>query len=122
MQYGATSGLLEYSLQPAANGDGAAQPPGLPLPVAVPLSARLPFMQQDVQQGSGSLRPGDHVTFRIATNLQVRALGWLAGMRVGCSVGRLVVCAVFCGAGLPPSAAGCQPFFAAMAVLHADAV
>ena len=68
-QYGATSGLLEYSL-PAGEGEGAAgeaaasAPPGLP-------KARLPFSQQDVQQGSGSLRPGDHVTFRIATNLQV---------------------------------------------------
>lgn len=69
-QYGSTSGLLEYTLQPAAGGDGAAQPPGLALPLPVQLSARLPFMQQDVQQGSGSLRPGDHVTFRIATNLQ----------------------------------------------------
>lgn len=73
LQYGATSGLLEYT--PA----GVSQPevPGLP-PGLVPAPARLPFMQQDVQQGSGSLRPGDHVTFRIATNLQVIVASWHA--------------------------------------------
>lgn len=70
MQYGATSGLLEYTPPGITQPDVPGLPPGL-----APTPARLPFMQQDVQQGSGSLRPGDHVTFRIATNLQVNGCG-----------------------------------------------
>lgn len=73
-----TSGVLEYSTAPAegeGGGEAPAPPPGLlpgMLPGLLPGKARLPFTPQDVQQGSGALRQGDHVTFRIATNLQAR--------------------------------------------------
>ncbi|PSC71991.1 Cold shock domain-containing [Micractinium conductrix] len=72
-QYLGSSGVVEY-VPPGEGGDaaalllagGEAAIPGMPGPG----KARLPFSPQDVAQGSGSLRVGDHVCFRVLTNLQ----------------------------------------------------
>jgi hypothetical protein len=64
----ASSGVVEYSLDGGEDGSSAAGAEGAE---AAPRLARLPFTTQDIASGSGALRPGDHVTFRILTNLQV---------------------------------------------------
>ena len=56
LQYVQTSGVVEYD-----GADGA--------------KAKLTFAPNEVAAGSGPLRPGDHVTFRIAVNLQVSGRG-----------------------------------------------
>ncbi|KAL4429026.1 hypothetical protein ABPG77_006065 [Micractinium sp. CCAP 211/92] len=70
-QYVGSSGVLEYTPvegEPPAAGDagGEAAVPGAPGYGR----SQLPFSAQDVTQGGGSLRVGDHVTFRTLTNLQ----------------------------------------------------
>ncbi|KAL4440355.1 hypothetical protein ABPG75_003356 [Micractinium tetrahymenae] len=71
-QYMGSSGVVEYlcpegeAEAAAAAAAGEAAVPGAPGFG----KSQLPFSPQDVAQGSGSLRVGDHVTFRLLTNLQ----------------------------------------------------
>lgn len=96
LQYLGSSGVVEY-VPPGEGGDaaalllagGEAAIPGMPGPG----KARLPFSPQDVAQGSGSLRVGDHVCFRVLTNLQVGGVGgWAPTKQCRCSVWRCVCC------------------------------
>ncbi|KAG7670426.1 hypothetical protein KSW81_002989 [Nannochloris sp. 'desiccata'] len=78
-QYVQSSGVLEYdqaslnddSDENGKGGNGGARPPGLAaLPV---LKRRMVFAAGDCTSGATSLRPGDHVTFKIATNIAAAA-------------------------------------------------
>jgi cold shock CspA family protein len=77
-QYVQSSGVLEYVQTAVSNGgenDGtsaSAPPPGL---TAAPLpKLRIIFSATDCISGASSLRPGDHVTFKIATNIAAAAV------------------------------------------------
>ncbi len=64
-QYVQSSGILEYDQTALDSENGTAPPPGL---AAAP-KRRMIFSAADCTSGSTSLRPGDHVTFKIATNI-----------------------------------------------------
>lgn len=63
----ATSGVIGYEVPSSVVG-AAAGAEGAPLPPPPPAHAKLTFAAADAQ-GAASLRVGDHVTFRVATNL-----------------------------------------------------
>jgi cold shock CspA family protein len=79
-QYVQSSGVLEYDQARLKNGSSGgidqgsngAPPPGLE---ALPLFSkrRIVFAAGDCTSGATSLRPGDHVTFKIATNIAAAA-------------------------------------------------
>ncbi len=73
-QYVQSSGVLEYDPVPLedgviGDGSGNSPPPGL----VSAQKRRIIFAAGDCTSGATSLRPGDHVTFKIATNIAAAA-------------------------------------------------